>query len=340
MAQVIRPDIIVIGASSGGLEALLEIVPRLPRDLAAAIFLVMHVPAQGNSQLPAILSRNGALPAVHAKDNDRLQMGHIYVAPPDFHLLLRKDYLRIVRGPRENNHRPAIDPLFRSAARAFGARVIGVVLSGLLDDGAAGVFAIKSRGGIAIVQDPQDAVSPDMPRNAMAASVIDYCVSKYDLAELIVNLTSNSNSQAEGAVMADKKKLEKETEIAALEYTIEDDDKPGNPSVHGCPDCGGTLWELQDGEWLRFRCRVGHAYSAEGLLGTQGETLETALWNAFRNLQENASLARRLADRARTNKNDKIAETFDLRSQRAEEQARLIQNLLANAQSKNVEKTD
>jgi two-component system chemotaxis response regulator CheB len=236
----------------------MEIVAGLSSDLMAALFVVVHVPAQATSQLPHILSRAGRLPAIHAKDSEAILPGRIYVAPPDFHLLLRNGSMRLVRGPKENNHRPAIDPLFRSAAQTYGARTIGIVLSGMLDDGTAGLLAIKSRGGITIVQHPEDAVFPDMPRNALAVTPVDYCVSKEQIAGIIADVTRKSDIQMKGAMRASNDEMKEEIEIEAMNLeTIADDEKPGTPSVYGCPDCGGTLWELQDDQWLRFRCRGG-----------------------------------------------------------------------------------
>jgi two-component system chemotaxis response regulator CheB len=182
-------DIIVIGASSGGIESLIEVVAGLPQDLSAAIFVVLHVSPQSKSELPAILSRAGPLPAAHAKDDETIAPGRIYVAPPDLHLLLNSERVRLVRGPKENNTRPAVDPLFRSAALAFGPRVVGVVLSGSLDDGTAGLIAVKKRGGVAIVQDPADAVFPDMPRNAMEAVDVDHCLPKSEIAAVLARLS-------------------------------------------------------------------------------------------------------------------------------------------------------
>jgi two-component system chemotaxis response regulator CheB len=319
-------DIIVIGASSGGVETLIEIVSGLPRDFAAAIFIVVHVPPSGKSLLPEILSRAGSLPATHPLDRETIAQGRIYVAPPDFHLLLINGHVRLVRGPRENNHRPAVDSLFRTAARTYGSGVVGIVLSGALDDGSAGLLAVKRRGGLAIVQDPADALFPEMPRNAMEAVKVDYCVPKREIAPLLVRLSEERAQKAAAPVSDD---LLKETQIEAMDVgIIEDQAKPGTPSVFGCPDCGGTLWELQNEELLRFRCRVGHAFTAEGLLSTQSEALETALWNAFRALSENAALARRLAARARANGHASAAENFERRARSAEEQARLIHDLL------------
>ena len=337
--SVVRHHIFTIGASSGGIEALTDLVANLPGDLPASLFVVIHIPAESKSVLPAILSRAGPLRATHATDNEAILPGRIYVGPPDYHLLLRKGHMRLVRGPKENNHRPAIDPLFRTAARAYANRAVGIVLSGARDDGAAGLIAIKNVGGIAIVQDPSEAIFPDMPRNALKAAVPDFCLSVKDIAKTIVTLSTQFLSEEQGKAMEDETK--KETEIVGMsELAIEDDDKPGTPSVFGCPDCGGVLWELQDDEWLRFRCRVGHAYSAEGLLASQGEDLEQALWNAFRVLHEHAALARRLAERARENKMDLITKRYETRARDAEQQAHLIRELLMSGKINGREAVD
>jgi two-component system, chemotaxis family, protein-glutamate methylesterase/glutaminase len=335
---LVRHDIFTIGASSGGIEALSTLVSALPDDLPASLFVVVHVPSESKSLLPEILSRAGPLRATHAKDNEHIQAGRIYVAPPDYHLLLRQGYMRLVRGPKENNHRPAIDPLFRTAGRAYGNRVVGIVLSGARDDGAAGLIAIKKVGGIAIVQDPNEAMFPDMPRYALRAAEPDFCLSAKQIAESIVTLSSRSVPEEQGMV---EDEMKKEAEIVSMnEDVLEDDDKPGTPSVFGCPDCGGVLWELQDEEWLRFRCRVGHAYSAEGLLTSQGEDLEQALWNAYRVLHEHAALARRLAERARENKRDLVIEKFETRARDAEQQAHLIRELLMSGKINGREAAD
>ena len=318
-------DIIVIGASSGGIEALTEVVAGLPRDLPAAVFVVVHIPPRSSSALPEILNRAGALTAAHAKDNEKIKQGRIYVAPPDFHMLLRNGTIRLVHGPRENHTRPAIDPTFRTAALVHGPRVVGVVLSGVLDDGAAGLYAVKQRGGVAVVQDPRDALFPDMPQNAIAAVEVDHIAPKSEIAALLDRLAREPVDKA-GAPVSEE--MAKETEVEAM-IMDGNDDRPGKPSVYGCPECGGVLWELSDGEMLRFRCRVGHGYTSEGLLSEQSEALDLALWSAFRALQENASLARRLAERAKKNAGNKsLLNRFEQRASGAEEQAETIKKLL------------
>jgi two-component system chemotaxis response regulator CheB len=317
--------IIVIGASSGGIEALSDVVSRLPEDLPAAVFVVVHVPPRSISVLPDILNRAGPLTAAHAKDNEKIKPGRIYVARPDFHMLIQDGSIRLVRGPRENNTRPAIDPTFRTAARVYGPRVVGVVLSGALDDGAAGLYAIKQRGGVAVVQDPQDALFPDMPQNAIAAVEVDHVLPKIEIAAVLNRLAREPVKDAAGAV---SDQMEKETEIEDVAMQSEEE-KPGKPSVYGCPECGGVLWELHDGEMLRFRCRVGHGYTSEGLLSEQSESLDETLWSAYRALQENASLARRLAERAKSNRGSKeLIRRFEKRASDAAEQARAIRKLL------------
>jgi two-component system, chemotaxis family, protein-glutamate methylesterase/glutaminase len=325
-------DIIVMGASSGGIEAFIEIVSGLPRDLPAAVFVVLHVSPRGTTKFPDILNRAGRIPAAHARDQGTIRPGRIYVAPPDLHLLLRNGTMRLVRGPKENNVRPAIDATFRTAARTYGPRVVGVLLSGALDDGTAGLAAIKERGGIAVVQDPKDALFPDMPRNAVEVVKVDYCLPRREIAPLLVRLAQEPVTDEAAAV---SKEMKKESEIEAMNMdTINDEEKPGTPSVFGCPECGGVLWELQDGELLRFRCRVGHAFGADGLLEAQSESLDTALWSAFRALEENAALARRLAEQARKNQRTNSAKIFEQRAKEVEQQAEVIrQLLLSNVQT-------
>jgi two-component system chemotaxis response regulator CheB len=270
-------NIIVIGCSVGGVEALQKLVAGLPKSLPAAVFVVLHLAPQGTSVLPQILSRIGTLPAVHPRDNDAIRPGHIYIAPPDKHLMIEDGRVRVTHGPKENRHRPAVDPLFRSAARWHGQRVIGVVLTGSLDDGTAGLLTIKRRGGIAIVQDPQDALAPGMPLSALEIVRVDYVANIEEIPALLKKLVGvdvMENGKGKSS------RLKKETEIAELDnmHAIEDENRPGNPSQFACPECGGVLWELDGEGMLRFRCRVGHAYTADSLSVEQAEAVEGALW--------------------------------------------------------------
>jgi two-component system chemotaxis response regulator CheB len=280
------------------------------------------------------------LPAAHATDGEQLLPGRIYIAPPDYHLLVHSGFVRTVRGPKENHCRPAIDPLFRSAARVYGPRVVGVVLSGSLSDGAAGLSVVKGRGGVTVVQDPADASFPDMPRAAMLYVKIDHVLPLPDIVSLLVRLAYEP--VPEQGVTPVSNTMEKETDLAEFDLeTIENQEKPGTPSAFACPECGGTLWELQDGELLRFRCRTGHAYSAESLLATQVETLEAALWSALRALEENAALARRMAARAYKHNRDLAAANFEERARMVEQQAALVrQVLLHDKTAKAAEKSE
>jgi two-component system, chemotaxis family, protein-glutamate methylesterase/glutaminase len=324
-----RHDIIVVGASAGGVEALVRLVRALPPVLPAAVFVVLHVPAGTTSVLPNLLSRAGPLPAVHPKHNDVVELGRVYVAPPDRHLLIADGRIQLTLGARENGHRPAIDPLFRTAARTYGRRVVGVVLSGALDDGTAGLSAIKMRGGMAIVQQPDDALFPSMPNSAMAYVAVDHVLSAEEigsrLAELVAQPIEAIPAPPPSATM------QVESLVAEVEPDpVHEEDRPGSPSPFACPECGGVLWELDEGELLRFRCRVGHAYSPDTLTTKQLETLEDALWAALRALEEQAALARRLAGRARDRGQRRVADRFSARADAARGRTELIRQALTD----------
>jgi two-component system, chemotaxis family, protein-glutamate methylesterase/glutaminase len=286
-------DVIVVGASAGGVQALLDLVRHLPADLPAAVFVVLHVAATEKSVLPKILDRQSQLPVKHAVDGEPIVLGQIYVAPPDRHLLVQKDQVRVVRGPRENNHRPAVDPLFRSAALAYGPRVVGVILSGSLDDGAAGLHAVSRAGGVGVVQDPEDALYRGMPDNAIAADEPDYVVPLERVADVLTQLTQQSAAEVHEEIPDD---IEQETAYAELDSPTYEMPQ-GERSVFSCPDCGGVLYELEDEGLLRYRCRIGHAYAAESLHAAQSEAIDQALGTALRALEERAVLSRRLARR-------------------------------------------
>jgi two-component system, chemotaxis family, protein-glutamate methylesterase/glutaminase len=323
------PDhgIVVVGASAGGVEALTDLTASLPGDLPAAVFVVLHLPATGTSALPEILRRHGPLPAAHVKDGEPIQPGRVYVAPPDHHVLLRTGHVHLSRGPRENGHRPAIDPLFRSAAREYATRVIGLVLSGALDDGTAGLLAIKSRGGTAVVQDPADALYPGMPGNALEHAQVDHVAAAASMGKLLARLiTDLAVPPADPAPRA----MQVEVEMEGFSLEAFEGNHPGRPSGFSCPDCNGVLWQIQDGGLERYRCRVGHAWSPESLLTQQSEALEAALWIALRSLEERAALARRLAEPARRRGHSITATRFEEQAAEAEHAARLVRDLLLN----------
>lgn len=290
---MIGRNIIVIGASAGGIPALSLLISGLPANLNAAVFVVLHVGT--SSHLPEILSRVSRLPVAHAVDGEPIRPGTVYVAPPDVHLILDGGCVRLVRGPKENFTRPAIDPLFRSAALAFGPRVVGVVLTGLLRDGTAGLLAIKDRGGIAIVQDPREELAPSMPESAIARVAVDHCCSVGAMAALLVRY-----DPADLPPPAPPKLLEVEHRMSAMQSYLADEEELAAlcvPSPITCPECGGVLYRLDDARLLRFRCRAGHAMAAGALLAHQAASGENALWSVVRSLTEQASLARELAAR-------------------------------------------
>ena len=286
--------LVVIGASSGGIEALRDLVKNLPADFPAAIAVVLHTSPDSPGVLPGILSRAGPIPAVIPRDKQRLEPGRIYVAAPDFHLLVEPGQLRVAKGPRENRFRPAIDPLFRSAAQVFGPATVGVLLSGSLDDGVAGMWTIKQLGGTTIVQDPDDALFPSMPESAIRNARIDHVAMIQDIGPLLVRLTA---SPVVGEQEPAPRAIDIEVKIAKEEDPVESGVHDlGHPSRLACPECHGVLLELKEGGRLRFRCHTGHAYSMESLLADVNEGIEKALWNTVRAMQEGTLLMERMVE--------------------------------------------
>jgi two-component system chemotaxis response regulator CheB len=324
--RLMRRNVIVIGASAGGVEALRTLMSGLPMDLPAAVLVVLHVPPYGGSVLPAILDRAGPLPARHPRHREPLGESVVWVAPADHHLLLASNSVVLTRGPRENGLRPAADVLFRSAARAHGPRVIGVVLSGVLDDGTAGLTSIAAQGGVTVVQDPADALYPGMPTSALDHVNIDHVVPIAEMADLLVRLCKEEAVEVDRPVSP---LLAMETDMALMdEKAMNEDDRPGQPSGFSCPDCNGVLWEILDGELVRYRCRVGHAWSAETLLGEQSEQLDGALWMALRGLEEKAALARTLERRAAERGSTLSQARFTQQAEDATHAAGLIRSML------------
>jgi two-component system chemotaxis response regulator CheB len=322
-----QPDdlyLIAIGASAGGVHTISELVGQLPRDLPAAVLVVLHLSPQGRSVLPAILSRAGTLLAVHPRNGEPLKAGKIYVAPPDYHLVVEDGRLRLSRSATENGHRPAIDVTFRTAARAYGPRCVGVVLTGNLDDGTAGLAAIKGCGGIAVVQDPRDALYSSMPESAIAAVAVDHVVPLDLMAPLLVDLVRR------GPEPAEPKCREEELATTLLVADWGGGAEVGQPTGLTCPECGGSLFESPGQGPDHFRCRTGHAYSPQSLLAKQSETLEATLWASMRALEESAALARRLEHRARRSGSDFRSTRYEERARRAESHAEQLRRILAS----------
>jgi len=327
-------DTIVIGASAGGVQALTKLVSELPANLPAAVLIVLHVPSNVPSLLPEILARGANVPVAHATDQELISHGKVYVAPPDHHLIVEKGRTRLVHGPKENLHRPSIDTLFRSAARWAGPRVIGVILTGARDDGKLGMRAVKQRGGITVVQDPREAPFPSMPMNVMQEIRVDYSLSLVEIAPLLSELSRETVEEEERYPMPDEIEIEsriaqQDMEAAELIASVE---RFGKVSRLTCPDCHGALWEIQDDHLLRYRCHVGHAFSAEALNEGQSQMLEVALWSAVRALEEQMILAKRIVERSRKSKHDRAAQVFEKRAREAEEHSSVIRKLLLSAE--------
>ncbi|MEC3913125.1 chemotaxis protein CheB [Nocardia sp. CDC160] len=299
-------DLIVAGASAGGVEALREFVSGLPADLTAAVLVVLHMPAHGSSALPAILTRSGPLPVQAAGHGDVLEAGRVYAAVPDTHLLLRDGRMVLSHGPTENGHRPGIDATFRSAAVTWGPRATGVVLSGVLDDGTAGLALIKRRGGLAVVQDPTEALYTGMPDSALRHVQVDLVLPAREMGRAIVAKVQSRGLPAVPP-LSGLDRLEAEIDAG---YRIDRNGVAAMtiPSGFTCPDCDGSLYPLEGG--MRYRCRVGHAWSAEALFTEQGIQVEKALWTALRALQEKGQLAERMCTDARRFGDDGMADRY------------------------------
>lgn len=321
--------IIVIGASAGGVEALSRLVRPLPPNLPAAVFVVLHISPAGPSILPDILSRAGPLAAHHARDGDKIAPGHIYIAPPDHHLLVKPGKMVVSRGPRENNARPAVDPLFRTAARSYGPWSVGVILSGGLDDGTQGLMDVKRFGGVALVQDPREAMFPSMPQSAIENVRADRVLLLDEIGLLLTRLAHEPVPQDSGAEFMARNNGAYIPDIAEVgNDDLKTHNMTGPPSKFTCPECGGALWELQDGDVLRYRCHVGHGYSAKSLMSAQGSRLENALWSALRALEESAGMRRRMATRARKGGWELMARNYEEQAEHAETRAGLVRSVL------------
>jgi two-component system, chemotaxis family, protein-glutamate methylesterase/glutaminase len=320
-------DIVCVGGSAGGLQPLTEIVRRLPAGLEASVFVVLHTGPETPTLLPDILRGRGSLPVEVVSGEEDIRSGRIYVAASDHHLLLKRGFVRAIRGPRENGFRPAVDPLFRTAARAYGPRVIGVVLSGGQNDGSAGLVEVHEAGGTTIVQEPEDAMVPEMPRSVLALLKPHFVGRPAGIAETIKRLATNTNVRERSARPT---KLRRPDPAEFKEDALRDAALPGQPSAYTCPECGGALWDVVEGKVAKLRCHVGHGFTSENLLGEKDRELEQALWTALRSLEENASLRRRMAGRVQ-HRWPALAATYEKQAAECYEQSALLRKVLVHA---------
>jgi two-component system chemotaxis response regulator CheB len=287
-------QLIVVGASAGGLNALINLVEQLPENFQAPVLIVQHISADASGDvLLNALNRQGKLRCVHAVHGESIQAGKVYLAPSDHHLLVGKDgHLNVTKGAPENRSRPGIDPLFRSAAVAFGNRATGIILTGYLDDGTAGLIAIKRCGGTCIVQDPKEADYPDMPKNALNQVKADYCVPIAEMGGILAKLVAGKP----GRQKAIPKDIQREAIIAERVLSdLASVNALGEQVPFNCPGCGGVLWKIAKGSQLRYRCHTGHAYTAAALLAEQTKKIEETMWTALRMFEERKNLLTTLA---------------------------------------------
>ena len=317
-------NIVAIGASAGGISALLYIAGKLPADLASAILIVVHTGADSPGILHQLLSRAGPVPASVALDGKPIQLSNIYIAPPDYHLLIKDQRLHVARGPKENGFRPAIDPLFRTAARNFGQRVVGIVLSGGLDDGTDGLRIIKECGGIAIAQNPEEAEFPSMPASAIRNVAIDHIARLDDIPALIERYAEgNASKEPPMRPTIDPPDVAEKGDNALPDY------RPlGEPSALTCPECGGALWEKRIDKQLKYRCHVGHMFTGDGLMSESSRILEQSLWTAVRTMEEAAEIRRRMSRIASDPKWKRLAPPYADQADELERRAAVIRKLL------------
>ncbi|NVO30278.1 chemotaxis protein CheB [Hymenobacter lapidiphilus] len=327
-------DIVVIGASAGGVAALMALVQTLPADFPAPIFVVQHVAADSPSVLPQLLNSVSALAVRQPQDGETVAAGVIYVAPPDHHLLLEGTRVLVTRGPKENRFRPSIDALFRSAAYTYGPRVIGVVLTGYLDDGTSGLWSVQRMGGLALVQDPHDAEQPSMPTNALEFVAADYVVPLAEMGPLLVRLTQE-RAPAKTHLPAT------ELDLLQIELTIAKQGggfelgiiEKGKLTPFTCPDCHGALTQLIEGKLIRYRCHTGHAYTVSALLSEVTESVESMLYQSMRGLEETKMLLHNLGMHFVENGQDEVAHLFFRKADETGQQARVVHDSILKHES-------
>jgi len=320
--------IVVVGTSAGGLPALQELLRGIPSDINAALFIVQHTSPAGPNLLAEILRRTTSLPVSNALNQEPIRRSRVYVAPPNRHMVLVGKQVWTTAGPKENHCRPAIDPLFRSAALHYGSRVIGIVLTGTLDDGTAGLWAIKERGGVAIVQHPDEAEFAQMPLNALTHVRVDHCLRLAQIGALIVRLASEPRPEMGESPVA--KDLEVETRIANEEVVSKRELlQIGGPTVFTCPECHGALLQLKRSGILRFRCHTGHAFSVQTLLSQLTMDVEANLWTAIRSMEESVLLLDHVAKHLQqASQNERLAAYFDRTARATERDATTVRQVV------------
>lgn len=322
-----KRDIVVIGASAGGVLALVDLFKSLPSDFEGYLVVVQHLSPYAPSILPQILSRSGHLTAVHPKDGDILMKNTVYVAPPDHHLLVEADKLIVKKGPKENRFRPSIDALFRSAAYNYGPRVIGVVLSGLLDDGTSGLWSIKRHSGLGIIQHPDDAEFPSMPQNVMEYVEVDHAVPVKEMGSLLHRLTQERAPEAPMLDKWEEKRLRMEINIAAQDNAFDMgllEEGPFTPLT--CPECNGALVQFTEGKIMRYRCHTGHAFTDSALLAGVTKSVEESLWKTVRALEEAILILQQSARQFEKAGKEETAALFYRKAKATHEQAQNIRN--------------
>jgi two-component system chemotaxis response regulator CheB len=323
-------DIIVIGSSAGGIKALGAVLAKLPADIAATIFIVQHLGPNSPRILPRILGELCSLPTSHPVDGEEFHTGNIYIAPPDYHLLVEDGCVRVVRGPEENRFRPAIDALFRSAARSYGPRVLAVLLTGNLDDGTVGLQAIKKRGGMVIVQDPNEAEYPSMPKNAMKYAEIDHCLPLLEIGPVLIRLTGEPAVSEKEYAVPDAMEFESkiaEQQLNTKEF-LDNVEEIGSRTTYTCPQCNGSIWQIGEEEPLRFRCHVGHSFTAGPFLTEQTSFIERTLWSLVKALEEKVTLTRQLAARLERKGNTNAAKKYRENADNVDGEVGLLRNLI------------
>jgi len=316
-ADTVSYDLIVIGASMGGFQALKQLISEFPADLPAAVIVVLHISGDHKSYLATSWGQNAKLPVLSAKEGERIKSGHVYVCVPDFHIRVTCKHLSLDHGPKHNFSRPAVDPLFSSAAESYGPRVVGVVLTGALDDGTAGLMDIKKHGGVSVIQNPDDAVNPSMPMSALDCVPIDHCVPLSEMGSLLSNL---AGQPVDASLVEQGKNMANSTEPEL--------------STHICPECNGPMWLVETGKLLHFHCRIGHSFSGQSLLVEKTLALESALWSAVNALKDKADISKKLARRTKNKSYSSVpSDYFQTQAANAEAYAKVITEIILKEKS-------